>query len=126
MDTFRILPQFDDDDLFASLISLDEEALDDLDFGILGLDPEGIITVYNRHEERSSGLSRERVIGRHCFHDVAPCMNNFMVAERVDHERPLDVVIPYVLTFRMRPTNVRLRLLCAADVSQRWILISRG
>ncbi|WP_419729939.1 hypothetical protein [Lichenicola sp.] len=125
MDMFSAPPRFDDDGLLASLCAMSEEELDGLDFGILGLNHESIVTVYNRHEERSSGLSRARVIGRHCFHDVAPCMNNFMVAERVEHERPLDCIIPYVLTFRMRPTSVRLRMLCSAEMALRWILVAR-
>lgn len=121
----KTVPGFNDPDLFEHLNELTEEGQDSLNFGMLGLDLQSNVNFYNRYEERCSGLSRDRVIGRHCFLDVAPCMNNFLVAERVEHERPLNAIIPYVLTFRMRPTNVRLRMLCAMEISQRWILISR-
>ncbi len=47
------------------------------------------------------------------------------VAERM-LEAPLDVTLPYVLTFRMRPTPVRLRLLRAAEAPRRWVLVARG
>ena len=52
-------------------------------------------------------------------------MNNFMVAQRFEDEAEIDDVIDYVLTLRMRPTPVRLRLLKSAAASRRYILIQR-
>jgi hypothetical protein len=52
-------------------------------------------------------------------------MNNFMVAQRFDDEDALDDILPYVLTLRMRPTPVRLRLLKAAGCVTRFVLIER-
>lgn len=115
-----------DDAMSETLDTLDEAALDALPFGVVGLDGENVVELYNTHEVRSSGLSRSRVVGRHFFFDVAPCMNNYLVAERLEEEAPLDVALPYVLTFRMRPTPVRLRLLRAAGSARRWVLIARG
>lgn len=116
---------FDTEHMFGILESLTAKAMDDFPFGVLGLNADCMVEVYNQYEERNSGLSRERVVGRHCFFDVAPCMNNYLVAERLNNEIPLDTIIPYVLTFRMRPTKVRLRLLNRLNASRRWILISR-
>ena len=116
---------FEADHMVDILANLPIQAMDDLPFGVLGLNTEDLVVVYNQYEERCSGLTRERVVGRHCFFNVAPCMNNYMVAERLDNETPLDVVIPYVLTFRMRPTPVRLRMLSTSRSLSRWILISR-
>jgi hypothetical protein len=70
-------------------------------------------------------LSPKRVLGKHFFEEVAPCMNNFMVAQRFDDEDALDDILPYVLTLRMRPTPVRLRLLKAAGCVTRFVLIER-
>ena len=64
-------------------------------------------------------------MGRHFFSDVAPCMNNYLVADRFE-ETTLDVTMPYVLSFRMRPTPVRLRLIRAPRSPRRWVLVSRG
>lgn len=116
---------FDDAAITEMLDALDEAALDELVFGAVGLDRENIVDRYNAHEVRSSGLSKDRVVGRHFFFDVAPCMNNYLVGERLDEEA-LDITLPYVLTFRMRPTPVRLRLLHAAGSARRWVLIDRG
>ena len=116
---------FDDPAMAEALEALDEAGLDELAFGVVGLDGEGRVDRYNAHEERSSGLPRDHVVSRHFFFDVAPCMNNYLVAERLE-EAMLDVTMPYVLTFRMRPTPVRLRLIRAPRSTRRWVLVSRG
>ena len=47
--------------------------LDDLPFGVIVVDRRGTILEYNVYESELAGLSRERVMGRNFFHDVAPC-----------------------------------------------------
>ena len=116
---------FDDVSIIESLSTMGEEALDELPFGAVGLDSQNTVEFYNKHEERYSGLPRDIVVGRHFFFDVAPCMNNYMVAERLAETR-LDVTLPYVLTFRMRPTPVRLRLLRGLEAPRRWVLVARA
>ena len=115
---------FDDVPMIEVLGTMGEEALDGLPFGVVGLDSQNTVAFYNKHEERYSGLPRDIVVGRHFFSDVAPCMNNYMVAERLA-ETELDVTLPYVLTFRMRPTPVRLRLLRGSEAPRRWVLVAR-
>jgi hypothetical protein len=56
-------------------------------------------------------------------------MNNFLVAQRFDDAaeacQPLDATVDFVLTLRMKPTPVKLRLLAAPSVEQRYVLILR-
>jgi len=63
------------------------------------------------------------------FTVVAPCMNNFLVAQRFDEAletgEPLDTTIDYVLTLRMRPTKVKLRLLAPVGSAMRYVLVYR-
>lgn len=99
------------DNAFERLIEMSVEDLDELGFGVVGLDSEHAVTHYNRAESEISGLDRERVIGRRFFIEVAPCCNNFMVAQRYTDEAELDATVDYVFTFKMRPTPVTLRLL---------------
>lgn len=108
-----------------TLRTLGSEQLDALPFGVVGLSDEGIVEVYNATEARLAGLQREGVIGTHYFAVTAQCMNNFMVAQRFEDEAEIDAIIDYVLTLRMRPTPVRLRLLKAASAERRYILIQR-
>lgn len=98
---------------------------DRLPFGVIGLDAAGITRVYNETEARMAGLNQEKVLGTSFFDAVAQCMNNFMVAQRFEDEPELDATIPFVLTLRMRPTPVRLRLLASSSSPLRFILIDR-
>jgi len=98
---------------------------DALPFGIVGFGVDTIVQVYNATEARMSGLDPATVIGVPFFDAVAQCMNNFMVAQRFEDEPELDDVFPYVLTLRMRPTKVRLRLLATAQTPRRYVLIQR-
>lgn len=103
----------------------DVEVLDALPFGVVGLSSDGIVQIYNATEERLAGLPRQSVIGTHYFSTTAQCMNNFMVAQRFEDEPEIDTIVDYVLTLRMRPTPVRLRLLKAPGIDHRFILIQR-
>ncbi|MDB5893852.1 MAG: phosphonate transporter [Rhodoferax sp.] len=104
--------------------------LDALDFGVIGFDVEGVVTRYNAFESKAAGLSPERVLGHPLFTVVAPCMNNFMVAQRfVDsavQQEALDAIMDYVLTLRMRPVKVQLRLLSAPGCTTRYVLVRRA
>ncbi|SEB96661.1 photoactive yellow protein [Burkholderia sp. WP9] len=109
----------------TELAESDAERLDEVPFGVIGFTSDATVTVYNATESRNAGLRPQRVLGKHFFGEVAPCMNNFMVAQRFDDEDVLDDIIPYVLTLRMRPTPVRLRLLKAPRCATRFVLIER-
>lgn len=102
-----------------------EAELDALPFGVIGFLPDYIVTSFNQAESKAAGLSASRVIGTHFFHEVAPCMNNFMVAQRFEDENRLDDIISYVLTLRMRPTPVRLRLIKSDENLKRFLLVER-
>jgi photoactive yellow protein len=47
--------------------------VDDLPFGVIVVDRAGAILEYNTYESEMTGFSKERVLGRNFFHDVAPC-----------------------------------------------------
>jgi hypothetical protein len=51
---------------------------------VIGFDHESIVRRYNAFESKASGLSPERVLGKHLFSSVAQCMNNYMVAQRFE------------------------------------------
>ena len=100
----------------VDLEGMGQQKLDELDFGVIGIDLGTVATVYNETESRLAGLSPEKVLGRPFFEAVGQCMNNFLVAQRFEDEPELDDVIPFVLTLRMRPTPVRLRLMASPSV----------
>jgi photoactive yellow protein len=109
----------------AALEAADDALLDGLTFGVVGLDARNITSRYNLRESQLAGLSRDSVVGQDFFMTTGICMNNFLVAQRFEDEAPLDVVLDYVLTLRMRPTPVKLRLLKQPTIATRYVLIQR-
>lgn len=53
--------------------SLSQEAFDALPFGVIIVDPMGVVLRYNRRESELSGMVPGDVIGKNFFNDVAPC-----------------------------------------------------
>jgi len=125
----EIRASFVDDGLSPWLDQATDADLDTLNFGVIGFDTDGVVRRYNSFESIAAGLSPDRVIGHALFTVVAPCMNNFMVAQRFDDAQmaatALDATIDYVLTLRMRPVKVKLRLLAGPQAGLRYVLVQR-
>lgn len=119
--------KFSEKDAFARLAALGASGIDELDFGVVGMSRDGSVTLYSRYESEAAGLSAENVLGQHFFQETAPCMNNYLIAERFfdEEDADLDLEIPYILTFRMSPTKVRLRMLRSEAADLMYLLIRR-
>lgn len=121
---------FDMLNLGQTLDKLTNDQLNSLDFGVIGFDSEGMVKVYNAYESKVAGLSLESVIDSDLFNSVAPCMNNFMVAQKfedtLDTSSELDEIMDYVLTLKMKPTRVKLRLLSSPQLSYSYVVILRS
>jgi len=55
------------------ILDLHAGDVDALPFGLISVDPTGTIEQYNAYESKLSRLSKDRVLGRNFFTDVAPC-----------------------------------------------------
>ncbi len=56
------------------LVKMDEKQIDNLAFGAIQLDKDGVILLYNATESKITGRKPEDVIGRQKFFQrVAPC-----------------------------------------------------
>lgn len=106
-----------------------DTAFDALHFGVIAFNAACEVKRYNYFESQAAGLSPHRVLDLPLFTVVAPCMNNFLVAQRyadaVEQATPLDVTIPYVLTLRMKPVKVDLRMLASPALPLRYLLVRR-
>lgn len=129
MSTVQTTVDFSDAALHAELDRCSNDELDALDFGVIGIDTHTVVRRYNSLESKLAGLSCQRVIGQPLFTMVAPCMNNFMVAQRFEdalaNGSTLDATVDYVLTLRMRPVKVKLRLLASPGSASRYVLVQR-
>lgn len=115
---------FDSPTLLADLERATASEVDDAGFGVIRMDRSGVVLTFNRRESQLSGLSAQGVLGRNFFIEVAPCVNNFMVAERYGEPGELDAQLDYVFTYRMKPRPVRLRLLKRADGDEQYLVVT--
>ncbi|QJE74512.1 photoactive yellow protein [Aerophototrophica crusticola] len=109
-----------------ALDDLSPEQFDELPFGAIQVDANGIIHRYNRAESQLSGRAPERVVGRDFFRDVAPCTNmpgfQGRFAEGVARGS-LDVGFTFVFDFHMAPVRVGIHMRDAAEPGRYWILV---
>lgn len=110
-------PSFNDPSLPEWLDSQSDDAYDTLGFGLVKMDYTGTITAYNIALSSLAGVSKENALGKNFFTQVAPCTNNFMVAEKYQNA-VLDETIPYMFTYITKPTPVELRLIKGKNGSQ--------
>ncbi|KYF67687.1 hypothetical protein BE04_19080, partial [Sorangium cellulosum] len=76
MSTMNEVPESPKDALPLSVERLAEmtsQEVDDLPYGFIMLDDEGVVLLYNRYEQRMSRLPSARVVGRNFFQEIAPC-----------------------------------------------------
>lgn len=120
---------FEQPDLLSVLNNATAAGLDALSIGVIHFDGNYIVQRYNRFEQLQTGLSADSVIGMHVFTELAQCMNNFMVAEKFADAQasgePLDLTIDYVLTWKMKPTPVLLRMLSSPAQAGGYIVLKR-
>ncbi len=111
------------------LFELSEREIDELPFGLIAVDHQGTIEQYNSYESRLARLSKERVIGRNFFRDVAPCtaVQGFQgrferfAQEGGDGAESFDYVFP----FPFGRQHVNITFLRSAKSKQIKILVNR-
>jgi photoactive yellow protein len=111
-----------------SLDHLTQEQADRVPFGVVRLDDNGVVQLYNAWESEMAGVSIDRSVGRNFFTEVAPCTNNRLFFGRFADgvvRRTLDVEFNYTFTYRMRPTNVTIRLYRAGAASSNWVFVAK-
>ena len=109
-----------------SLPVMTRAEIDALDFGVVQLDDQGHVILYNEWESRFSGFSVDRVQGRSFFGKIAPCTNNDIIYgafKRGVESGTLDTEIEYTFTYRMEPQNVRLHLYRDPETRTNWLLV---
>lgn len=115
------------DGLTARLPSMSRAEIDELDVGVVKVDDDGRILVYNRAESLFSGLTPREVEGRNFFTEVAPCMNNRIVYQRFREgvlRNQLDVSVEYTFSVVMPPTNVLIHMYRDPGSSSNWVIIT--
>lgn len=121
-------PDFDAPKLAEAVEVLTATELDELPYGVIGLDPDGVVRVYNRAEAEQSGYGRRPSHGRLFFTDVVPCMNNGYFKGLIDRARragTLDIAFTFAGDFDDRERELAVRVQSARDGGT-WIFIQRN
>lgn len=120
--------RFEPNDLQNALASITDEEVNELIYGAVELDAEGVILSYNRAESELTGRKPEDVIGRNFFEDVAPCTRSNEFSGRFFNgveTGDFNAVFEYVFDHEMAPTKVRIIMVKSIDRQTYWLLIKR-
>lgn len=115
-------------DIVRRLGTLDQAAADQCDFGIVEVDDNGLIRLYNRWEQQLAGISLQQAQGRNFFVDVAPCTNNRLFLGRFRQgvqTGSLDVGFNYTFTYKIRPTSVAIHMYRHAASQRNYVFVKR-
>jgi photoactive yellow protein len=115
-------------DIVRRLGNLDQAAADQCDFGIVEVDDNGLIRLYNRWEQQLAGISLQQAQGRNFFIDVAPCTNNRLFLGRFRQgvqTGSLDVGFNYTFTYKIRPTSVSIHMYRHAASQRNYVFVKR-
>lgn len=95
-------------------------------FGVVQVADDGTVRLYNRWESELSGVAVASAEGRNFFTQIAPCTNNRLVAGRFKdgvQKRALDAEFNYTFTYKMKPTNVALRMYRHPATGTNWVFV---
>ncbi|MBL0173626.1 MAG: PAS domain-containing protein [Gemmatimonadaceae bacterium] len=106
---------------------LTPEQLDRAPYGLIQLDATGRILNYNAVESTLASLTRDEVIGRQFFTEIAPCTKVQEFYGRFKDgviRESLDVSFQFHFAFKQHPRDVTVRLLYSKRSRTVWVLIA--
>ena len=121
------LPEFDTKNLAEALEALTTDEIDQLPFGVIAIDPQGLVRVFSQAEAKLSGYGARPALGKAFFTDIAPCMDNSHFKGRIDKARSagaLSISFTFVGDFEDSNRELSVRVQSAKDGGA-WIAIKR-
>ena len=112
----------------TQLPNISRSSADAAPFGIVQVDDNGVIQLYNRWEQEMGGIPASSAEGRNFFTQVAPCTNNRLVFGKFKEgvaAGSMDAEFNYTFTYKMKPTNVTLRIIRHAPSRTNWVLVGK-
>jgi photoactive yellow protein len=114
--------------VLKKLPSLSAAELDALSIGVVKVDDQGVIQMYNKEEGRIGNVNPASVIGKNFFTQVAPCTNNRLFFGKFKEgvsKGQLSFSMPYTFTYKIKPTNVMIQMYRDPDTSSNWVLVKQ-
>jgi photoactive yellow protein len=112
----------------SALESLSRDSANAAAFGVVKVDDAGVVQLYNKWEADMAGVAPTVAEGKNFFTQVAPCTNNRLVFGRFKEgvaKGDLDTEFNYTFTYKMKPTNVTIRLLRHASSRSNWVFVTK-
>ena len=112
--------------IFRTIDSMDQEELDALPQGVIQLDAEGTVLQYNLYEARLASLTKDKVVGKNFFKQVAPCTD---VQEFYGRFREgvaagkLHCKFRYHFSFKRNPLDVTVTLFYSERSKTVWVFV---
>lgn len=119
---------FVDDSTLQDIPAMDSDELDELDFGAVKVNDDGVVQEYNQYESEMAGVEPEEAMGNNFFTEVAPCTNNQLFYGAFQdgvEDGELDQEMDYTFTYKMDPTNVKIRLFHDPDSATNWVFVKK-
>ena len=120
---------FDDKSLENVLANMDGKQIENLAFGAVQLDKDGIVRRYNAAEGDITGRKPEDMIGKNFFTEIAPCTNRPEFKGKFDagvKNDDLNTIFEYVFDYNMKPTKVKVHMKKAVtNDGTYWIFVKR-
>jgi photoactive yellow protein len=120
--------EFGQNDIENVLARMSDAQIDKLPFGAIELDADGVVLRYNATESGITGRSKETVLGRNFFREIAPCCNTSIFKGAFDHgvrSGRLDTIFTYTFDYRMKPVRVKIHMRNAMGTKTYWIFVKR-
>jgi photoactive yellow protein len=114
-------------DLAKAVEKLSQSELDQLPFGAIKLDADGVTKVFNKTEARMSGFKSRPALGLDFFLNVAPCMGKPEFRGRIEQARRdghVDIEMGWLGDFDDRDREMQVRIQSSSDHGI-WIFIHR-
>ena len=112
-----------------SVKNMTRAKLDELPFGVIEVDLEGVILAYNRAEGELAQLSPPGVLGKNFFTEVAPCTNVKEFAGKFREQRDASapyVIFPYQFEFAHGTAHVTVLLHVDHERQRGWIFVQEN
>lgn len=113
--------------LISKIPAIDRGTADAQPYGVVQVDDQGVIKLYNKWESEMAGVPISVAEGSNFFTQVAACTNNRLVYGKFKDgvtRNELDTEFNYTFTYKMKPTNVRIRLLRHAASGSNWVFVN--
>lgn len=119
---------FVNSEVISNLGRMDRALADRQPFGVVKVDDEGKIELYNKWESDMAGVEVDAAEGKNFFTQVAPCTNNRLVYGRFKsgvEKGAMDSEFNYTFTYKMKPTLVSIRLFRDDSSKSNWVFVTK-